>query len=203
MTNPPSAYLHDAAAPDDLYAGKPPWDIDRPQPALLALASAGAITGRVLDAGCGTGEHVLMAAGLGLDATGIDLAAKALDVARDKARERGLPARFLRRDALKLADLGEYFNTVLDCGLFHHIGERGRPAYVDGVRDILVTGGRYYMLLLGEHQHDAGHSHQATVDDVTTAFSSGFRVDSVDPVTVDTTTDPDGLPAWLVALTRI
>ncbi len=28
MANPPSAYLHDAAAPDDLYAGKPPWDID-------------------------------------------------------------------------------------------------------------------------------------------------------------------------------
>lgn len=72
MTNPPSAYLHDAAEPDDLYAGKAPWDIDRPQPALLALASAGAITGRVLDAGCGTGEHVLMAAGLGLVAlTGI------------------------------------------------------------------------------------------------------------------------------------
>ena len=27
---------------------------------------------RVLDLGCGTGEHALMAAGLGLDATGLD-----------------------------------------------------------------------------------------------------------------------------------
>lgn len=59
------------------------------------------------------------------------------------------------------------------------------------------------MLLLGEHQQEAAPSHHATIDDVATAFASGFRVDSVDPVTVDTTTDPDGLPAWLVALTRI
>ncbi len=47
---------------DALYAGTPPWDIGRPQPAFLALAQEGAIRGRVLDVGCGTGEHVLMAA---------------------------------------------------------------------------------------------------------------------------------------------
>ena len=52
------------AGPEDLYASTPPWDIGRPQPAFLALARVGAITGRVLDAGCGTGEHTLMAAAL-------------------------------------------------------------------------------------------------------------------------------------------
>src|ERR1035437_576793 len=57
---------------DGFYAGTPPWDIGRPQPAFLSLAEAGAIRGRVLDVGCGTGEHTLMAAGMGLEATGID-----------------------------------------------------------------------------------------------------------------------------------
>jgi 2-polyprenyl-3-methyl-5-hydroxy-6-metoxy-1,4-benzoquinol methylase len=102
----------------DLYASPPPWDIGRPQPAFLGLARAGLIRGRVLDAGCGTGEHTLMAAGLGLDATGVDLAASALRAAERKARDRRLTARFLRRDARRLAHLGEYFDTVLDCGLF-------------------------------------------------------------------------------------
>jgi 2-polyprenyl-3-methyl-5-hydroxy-6-metoxy-1,4-benzoquinol methylase len=60
---------------DALYAGTPPWDIGRPQPAFLALAEAGALKGRVLDVGCGTGEHALMAAELGLEATGVDVAA--------------------------------------------------------------------------------------------------------------------------------
>ena len=51
---------------EDSYAGKPPWDIDRPQPAFVALAESGLVTGRVLDVGCGTGEHALMAAAMGL-----------------------------------------------------------------------------------------------------------------------------------------
>src|ERR1039458_5240791 len=50
---------------DASYAGTPPWDIGRPQPAFLALAEAGTIRGRVLDVGCGTGEHALMAASMG------------------------------------------------------------------------------------------------------------------------------------------
>ena len=34
---------HPATGPDDLYAAKPPWDIDRPQPAFLTLAEDGKI----------------------------------------------------------------------------------------------------------------------------------------------------------------
>ena len=44
---------------------------------------------RVLDAGCGTGEHTLMAAALGLEATGFDVAATAIAIANTKARDRG------------------------------------------------------------------------------------------------------------------
>src|ERR1700687_4973493 len=80
---------------DASYAGTPPWDIGRPQPAFLALAEAGAIRGRVLDVGCGTGEHALMAAGLGLESVGIDSAATAIAIAERKGRERGLAGRFL------------------------------------------------------------------------------------------------------------
>src|SRR6266540_196061 len=105
--------------PEDLYTGTPPWDIGRPQPALLALAEAGAIRGRVLDVGCGTGEHVLMAAGLGLEATGVDVAPTAIEAAERKARDRGLSARFLVGNVLELGALDERFDTVLDCGLFH------------------------------------------------------------------------------------
>src|SRR5438876_6700630 len=102
-----------------MYASTPPWEIGRPQPALTELAEAGAVHGRVLDVGCGTGEHVLMAARLGLPATGVDIAPTAIASAQRKAGERGLAARFLVWDALELAALGELFDTVLDCGLFH------------------------------------------------------------------------------------
>lgn len=70
--------------PDDLYTTKPPWDIDQPQPAFAQLADAGKYHGRVLDIGCGTGEHALLAARLGLDATGIDQSEQAIDRAERK-----------------------------------------------------------------------------------------------------------------------
>jgi hypothetical protein len=46
---------------DAAYRGTPPWEVGHPQPALVELAEAGAFTGRVLDVGCGTGEHALRA----------------------------------------------------------------------------------------------------------------------------------------------
>ena len=95
-----------------LYEGTPPWETGRPQPALLALAEAGAIRGRVLDVGCGTGEHALLAASLGLEATGIDLVAAAIDRAREKAAQRGLEVRFLVGNVLDLADLGERVDSI-------------------------------------------------------------------------------------------
>src|ERR1700730_1318866 len=126
---------------DGLYRGTPPWDIGRPQPAFLELAEAGVVRGRVLDVGCGTGEHALMAAGLGLEATGIDAAPAAIALAEDKARDRGLAVRFLVWNALKLAALDEQFDTVLDCGLFHVFDDVDRVQFVDSVGAVVPTGG--------------------------------------------------------------
>jgi cyclopropane fatty-acyl-phospholipid synthase-like methyltransferase len=217
MASPaPHTGSHVQRTPDDLYITPPPWDIGRPQAAFLALANAGAIRGRVLDAGCGTGEHTLMCAGLGLDATGVDLAAKALATAEEKARQRGHTARFLRQDARRLADLGETFDTALDCGLFHGIPMDDRALYVDSLRSVIQPGGRYFMLGFSDKQSNDGwpRVHRLTRNEITTAFTDGWRVGSIEPSTIEITTEgllaesrtslaPDGIRAWLVALTRI
>ena len=142
---------------DAMYTGTPPWDIGRPQGSLRAVADAGGLTGRVLDAGCGTGEHALMAAALGLDATGIDGSPRAIDLARHKAAERGLAARFLLADALDLASLGD--------DLRNHLGANRNPTkerifiradkevlYGDfmGVMNMLQDNGFYSVALVGE-----------------------------------------------------
>ena len=189
--------------PDDLYACPPPWDIGRPQLAFLRLAQAGAIEGRVLDAGCGTGEHALMAADMGLDATGIDVSKVALRAAARKARDRGRTARFLHHDARRLADLGESFDTVLDCGLFHIFGGGDRAVYVAGLHRVLRPGGRYFMLGFSDQQAGAwGPVHKLTKDDIREAFADGWHVHSIEPSTIDITTNPDGVRAWLAAITR-
>lgn len=190
------------AAFDELYARTPPWDIGRPQPAFLTLAEAGAIQGRVLDAGCGTGEHTLMAADLGLEATGVDLAANALRRAEQKARERGLTARFLRYDARNLGELGETFDTVLDCGLFHIFSGEDRAAYVTSLHSALTPGGRYHMLGFSDREPGRWGPHRLTREDITAAFEDGWRLDTIEPATIDISIDPGAISAWLVTAIR-
>lgn len=72
--------------------GPAPWDIGRPQPAILRMANEGAFAGAVLDAGCGTGENALQLAALGLRVLGVDVAETALSIAREQAAARGLDA---------------------------------------------------------------------------------------------------------------
>ena len=206
MTSSYSLPHHGPAAPhdpSDLYAYPPPWDIGRPQPAFAALAEAGAIRGRVLDASCGTGEHVLMCAALGLDVTGVDLSASALRAAQAKARDRGLTARFLRQDARHLAHLGERFGTVLDCGLFHVFTDADRRLYTDSLRAALEPGGRHFMLCFSNRQPGQwGPVRKITREEITATFAGGWQVDAVQPATIDITTGPGGIRAWLAALTR-
>ncbi|MCC6645525.1 MAG: methyltransferase domain-containing protein [Polyangiaceae bacterium] len=66
----------------------------------VVVERAGAARGaRVLDVGCGTGNAALAAARLGAEVTGVDPAARLLEVARARAVEEGLSSRFLLGDA--------------------------------------------------------------------------------------------------------
>src|SRR2546428_11815526 len=67
------------------HDGPAPWDIGRPQPAIVRLASEGGFAGAVLDAGCGTGANPLYGGSLGLAVLGVDVAEKAPAIAREKA----------------------------------------------------------------------------------------------------------------------
>src|SRR5262245_1974758 len=91
---------------DDAYReNNTPWDIGRPQPAILRIAEWGGLVEPVLDSGCGSGEHALLAASMGLEVTGVDVAQTAIEHARAKARARGLSAEFLVGDVLALDEL--------------------------------------------------------------------------------------------------
>jgi SAM-dependent methyltransferase len=188
---------------DQFYEGTPPWEIGRPQPAFAALAESGALTGRVLDIGCGTGEHALLAAGLGLEATGVDAAPTAIARAEAKARERGLAARFLVADALALQALGEQFDTVVDCGLFHVFEDDDRARYLASLSAAVRPGGRYFVLCFSEHQPGDWGPRRVTQAEIRASFAGGWRVDSIDAARMDVTIDPAGVAAWLAALTRV
>jgi 2-polyprenyl-3-methyl-5-hydroxy-6-metoxy-1,4-benzoquinol methylase len=183
--------------------GPAPWDVG-PQPAVVRLASDGAFTGTVLDAGCGSGDNALHLAALGLSVLGFDVAETALAVARQKAVERGLEVEFVVADALRLDDVGRRFDTVLDCGLLHTFDADEQSQYAASLASATEPGGTLYVLCFSDQGADTG-PHPISQHDLRAAFETGtgWTVASIEADRVHTRFHGDtGAPAWLATITR-
>jgi SAM-dependent methyltransferase len=192
---------------DEAYSGDtpPPWDIGHPQPVFVRLADQGLLAGRVLDSGCGTGEHTLLAAARGADATGIDVSARAIGLARAKAAERGSAARFETGDVLRLGDLGPTFDTIIDSGVFHVFDDQDRARYVASLASALRPGGRCYLICFSDRQPGDAGPRRVSQDELRAAFGDGWAVASIEAETFEVNRAVFGFPsaqAWLAVLER-
>jgi SAM-dependent methyltransferase len=194
-------------------AGAPPWVIGEPQPAIVALEQTGAIGGRVLDAGCGLGEHTILLAALDYDVLGIDFAPNAIDQARANAAAKGIDARFEVADAMNL-DSEPGYDTVIDSALFHIFGDAAdRARYVASLHRAIRPGGMLHLLALS----DAGRGFGPVVSEaqVRDAFVDGWELMALDTTTYRGTVgemhsaalgEPVGAtldePAWLARIRR-
>jgi SAM-dependent methyltransferase len=190
---------------DDSYAGAPPpWDIGRPQPAFVRLAETGALTGELLDAGCGTGEHAILAARHGAHALGIDVSSSAIEMARAKAAERGVEAAFQVLDALQLDSLGQEFDTVVDSGLFHVFDDRARPPYVMALHAVLRPGGHLRLMCFSDRQPGDWGPRRVTEGELRVAFADGWRIESLtrDRFDINPIFGTSSAEAWLADVVR-
>jgi SAM-dependent methyltransferase len=185
--------------------GPAPWDIGRPQPAIVRLAGEGAFAGAVLDAGCGTGENALHVASLGLHVVGVDVAETAVSIARAKAAARGIDADFAVADAFHLDGLGRVFDTVLDCGLFHAFDSEERRDYAASLASVTSRGAVLYVLCFSDVGPDSSGPHPVRQEELRAAFrrTSGWSVASVGPDRIETRFDARGTPAWLAKIERV
>ncbi len=193
---------------DDSYASETPapWDIGRPQPTFVRLAGRGMLSGHVLDVGCGTGEHVLLAATRGAtEVLGIDLSPRAIARARAKAAERGLSASFLVGDALNLAQLGQSFDTVIDSGLFHVFSDEDRVRHVASLATALTPGGRICLMCFSDRQPGDLGPRRVSEAELRTAFAMGWTVESITADTFEVNPFPTSTTAqaWLAIIRRL
>jgi SAM-dependent methyltransferase len=186
----------------------PPWDIGRAQPEFERLAETGEITGRVIDVGCGTGENALMLAARRLSVVGVDVAATAIERAREKAAQRGLAADFRVWDALALHELVMAIGTfacAIDSGVFHTFADEDRPRYADSVASAVEPRGRLFLMCFNEHEPDWGGPRRVTQEDLRATFSpeAGWSVEEIRAARFATNHPEGSSRAWLAAIRRI
>ena len=199
---------------DEFYrSSTPPWVIGEPQPAIVGVERAGLIRGKVLDVGCGTGEHTILLTRLGYDVLGVDFAPRAVEQAGRNAEAKNVEARFDVADAMKLGDQPRY-DTIVDSALFHIFDDTDRPKYVASLHGACRPGGIVHVLALS----DAGRGFGPEVSDevIREAFADGWVLESLEPTTyrgvvsevhagaldlpVGTRVDE---PAWLATARRV
>jgi len=185
---------------ESAYLGTPPWDIGRPQPAIMRLAQAGQITGSVLDVGCGTGENVLYLAELGFAAMGVDGAPTAISKARAKAKQRGVTAQFEVADALSLSMPNRQFDSVIDTGLFHVFSDEERDRFRDSLARVVRRGGTYFLMCFSDQQPGDWGPRRVTQAEIRSVFNDGWRVNYIEPSAFDM--NEGQALSWLASISR-
>jgi len=187
--------------------GKPPWSIDQAQPDLIAAAEKGEVRGpAVLDVGCGDGNNAIYLAGRGFNVTGVDFSAKAISIAKQKAREENVDVTFITLDALKIGSLAKKFDTVIDFGLFHNLSGNKREQYVRALSDVCVSKGQLLMLCVadqaGEYPvYPKRYPPTTSQDDIRASFSEGWKIEWIRLGVAKSKEKFDDYSAWLTSMT--
>lgn len=181
-------------------AGDAPWDIGRPQGAIVRLAEAGEIRGQVLDVGCGTGENALHLAALGRPVLGIDLSQTAIAAAQAKAAARGLQASFRVHDALLLSKLRRRFETVIDVGFFHTLSNEQRRPYAQSLCEACSSGSVLHILCFSDEEPDGPGPRRVPEYDLRSTFRSLFALVRIEPAVFEANRPEGDAKAWLATL---
>lgn len=175
--------VHEHGSWDAVYRDvKPeelPWNAGGPDAALVELVESGKIPiGRAVDLGAGPGHDAIFLAQKGFKVLAVDIAPKAIDLARANAKKArlGVAIDFRVQDVLKLSSPAGSATFVNDRGCFHTLQPHDRPIYVKRVADVLIPGGHLFLRVFSDQEPPGPGPHRFSRAELEGIFAPRFNV---------------------------
>lgn len=126
--------------------GDAPWTFEEPHPEIVALVKYKVIQGKkILEIGCGEGNHAIYLASKGFDVTAIDNSENAIKFSKENAQKANVKCDFRVLSYNNLNKLeGDKFDFIFDWRFLHEItDEEERKNYAKEIKRLLKQGGKY------------------------------------------------------------
>ncbi|OGD83277.1 hypothetical protein A2165_03760 [Candidatus Curtissbacteria bacterium RBG_13_40_7] len=170
---------------EGLYrAGQKPWTLHDPGSLLESFfdkLKEEFGNAKVLDIGCGNGWISLMVAKRGHQVWGIDSSETAILEAKglsEKANVSNL-THFEVGNALDLPYKDNFFEGLVDRGLFHHILPKNRNLYLENIKRVLKPESLVYLSVFSM-ENPEGIGQRFTKDKIESIFGEIFSIDTYD-----------------------
>ncbi len=159
-----------------------PFDVEDPYQWVVDLEKQGKIQGNVLDSGCGAGHNSIFLASKGYTVVGVDISSKAIDRARQKAKQRGMAVEFAQANVAELAGYDNRFSTVIDIGCFHSLEEKDYADYAFSLHQACCSGAIIHLRAFSDlNARRKGYTGPAIrAEQIRKAFSQGWAIKSLE-----------------------
>jgi SAM-dependent methyltransferase len=126
--------------------GLAPYDTRTPTRQLVDVVESGRLQPcRCLELACGPGRDALYLAEKGFEVTAVDFAEAGIELAKERARKRGVDVDFRVEDVTSLASIEGEFDLVLDCGSLSDLGYERRSQAYDALDRFLGPSTRFFI----------------------------------------------------------
>ncbi len=134
----------------------------------------------------------------------MDIAELAIEKGKTKAIEQRVKINFRVGDALKLDEYfsKEYFDTIIDSGLFHTLGDDERPLFAKQIGRVLVNGGNYFMLCFSDKEPGFEGPRRIRKQEIEETFSGIFRINYIRDAFFASKLHREGAKAYLTSMTK-
>ena len=112
-------------------------------------------------------------------------------------------------DALALRDRPEFFDNVIESGLFHDVNDDDRRRYVEGLATVIKPGGRLFLLCFSDEEPGTQGPRRVSRQEIESAFADGWQDESIEPSRFEVRPDlkdlvfsAGGPKAWFAVVRR-